>query len=66
MPARWGYGLGGATIDIGRVPLTTDDPIWNHMASTWIADASLLTSLALAMIVLAATLLGRLDPLRGR
>ncbi|MCW2718711.1 ATP-binding cassette domain-containing protein, partial [Pseudonocardia sp.] len=29
MPARWGYALGGATIDVGRIPLTTDDPLWH-------------------------------------
>ncbi|GAA1270850.1 hypothetical protein GCM10009609_37460 [Pseudonocardia aurantiaca] len=74
VPARWGYAIGSATLDLGRAPttlssaapLTTGDPLWNHNATTWAVDMGILAGLTLAMIVVSGLLLRRLDPSRGR
>jgi ABC-type multidrug transport system ATPase subunit len=64
VPARWSYAMGAATIDLNRVSTPPTDPLWNHAASSWLADLLLLTSLGLAVLFVTGLHLRRLDPHR--
>jgi ABC transport system ATP-binding/permease protein len=63
VPAQWAYAMGVSTANLA---LPADNALWRHDASTWIADATLLATLALTLVVVIGLLLCRLDPQRAR
>jgi hypothetical protein len=63
VPAQWAYAMGVSTANLA---LPADNALWRHDASTWIADATLLATLALTIVVVTGLLLCRLDPQRAR
>jgi hypothetical protein len=66
LPSRWGFAMGAATMDLGRVPPPVDDPLWRHSASAWTADLLVLGALTLVMTCVVAWGLWRSDPSRRR
>ncbi|NMI00734.1 ATP-binding cassette domain-containing protein [Pseudonocardia sp. K10HN5] len=66
VPARWAFAMGAITIDVGHVPTWSTDRLWQHDATTWVADAVVLGGFTMALIVLVGVLLRRCDPLRRR
>jgi ABC-type multidrug transport system ATPase subunit/pSer/pThr/pTyr-binding forkhead associated (FHA) protein len=76
VPARWGAGGVGSSINLNRVLLAGDpkfksppsDPIWNHTAATYLSDLGFCIVVGIGYIVLCALLLRRGDtkPSKGR
>jgi hypothetical protein len=66
VPSRWAYAIGGATMDVGRLPHPVNDPLWHHDATTWIADVLLGCALTLLLVGVTGVLLRRHDPPRRR
>jgi ABC transport system ATP-binding/permease protein len=64
-PSRWGYAMGAATLDLGRLPPPTDDPLWHHHVATWVGDLVALAGLGAAVVAATAVALLRSDPGRG-
>ncbi|WP_369133696.1 ATP-binding cassette domain-containing protein [Modestobacter sp. I12A-02662] len=66
LPSRWGFAMGAATMDLGKVPPPVDDPLWRHSSSAWTADLLVLAALALVMTCVVAWGLWQSDPTRRR
>jgi hypothetical protein len=64
VPSRWGFSMAAATADLGALDPGPGDPTWGHSATTWLSDAVLLLASAVALVVVTALLLARLDPRR--
>ena len=63
-PARPGFAMGAATVDLNRVPPPTDDPLWRHTATAWTTDAAILAGFILIVICASAFLLAHTDAQR--
>lgn len=66
VPARWGFSMAAATVDLAPLVRGAADPTWTHAVDTWLMDAAGLGVLALAFATLTWVLLGRLDPQQSR
>lgn len=63
-PSRWAYAMGASTVDINdlRRNFAGDtDPIWDYNVSNWLTAASACAIQALALVILLAIQLKRLD-----
>ncbi len=63
VPAQWAYAMGVSTANLA---LPDDSALWQHDPFIWIADATVLVTLALTLVIVASLLLRRLDPQRAR
>ena len=65
VPARWGYGMTAATADLPRfyAPIPSD-PLWDHTVGALLANAAVLTGIAVVLVVVTFLLIRRLDPIR--
>lgn len=63
VPAQWAYAMGVSTANLS---LPTDSALWRHDPFVWIADATVLATLALTLVIVTSLLLRRLDPQRAR
>ncbi len=69
-PARWGYAAVGSSIDLNTVLRTRDrhfktgppDPLWNHVASTYLTDVAFGLLIGVAAVLICAVLVRRGDP----
>ncbi|MGR6963350.1 FHA domain-containing protein [Geodermatophilus sp. URMC 61] len=66
VPSRWAYAMGAVTMDLRVTQPTTDDPLWRHSATTWLADALVLGGMVLLLVVLVGIVLRRHEPRRRR
>jgi ABC transport system ATP-binding/permease protein len=66
VPARWGFSMAAATVDLAPLVRGAADLTWTHAVDTWLMDAAGLGVLALAFATLTWVLLGRLDPQQSR
>jgi ABC transport system ATP-binding/permease protein len=66
VPSRWAYAMGAVTMDLRVTQPSTDDPLWRHSATTWLADALVLGGMVLLLIVLVGMALRRHEPRRRR
>ncbi|OIV38898.1 ABC transporter ATP-binding protein [Mangrovactinospora gilvigrisea] len=67
MPARWGLGALGASININRLSPPWDssgktDPIWNNTVGQWSIDIGILVAMALVCAFLVTRFLRRHEP----
>jgi ABC-type multidrug transport system ATPase subunit len=65
VPARWSYAMGAATVDLNRIPVRTSDPLWQHAPASWTGDLLVLVGIGLALLLVTALRLRRLDPHLG-
>ena len=62
-PTRWGFAAGAATVDLrGIAPLTFDDPLWTHSATSWWRAVLLMVAQAALLAVAARFALRRMEP----
>ncbi|MDN5857580.1 MAG: ATP-binding cassette domain-containing protein [Pseudonocardia sp.] len=61
-PSRWGYAMGAATLELGKIPPPSDDPLWNHSVATWSGDLLALATLGVVLVAGAVAALLRSDP----
>jgi hypothetical protein len=66
VPSRWAYAMGAVTMDLRVTQPLTDDPLWRHSATTWLADALVLGGMVLLLIVVVGMVLRRHEPRRRR
>ena len=66
VPSRWAYAMGAVTMDLRVTQPSTDDPLWRHSATTWLADVLVLGGMVLLLVVLVGMVLGRHEPRRRR
>ena len=66
VPSRWAYAMGAVTMDLRVTQPSTDDPLWRHSATTWLADVLVLGGMVLLLVVLVGVVLGRHEPRRRR
>ncbi|MEW1724968.1 FHA domain-containing protein [Streptomyces sp. NPDC093109] len=69
MPARWAIAGAGTTIDLGHLMAPFDlnnpnnlDPLWQHTASQWVINVSVLVLMSVALGFVVARLLRRHEP----
>ncbi|MFE9426031.1 FHA domain-containing protein [Kitasatospora sp. NPDC006697] len=68
MPARWGVGVVGTTLDLGHMMVldpahpTDHDGLWTHSALQWSIDAGMLVLLSVGLAFLVQRLLRRHEP----
>jgi ABC transport system ATP-binding/permease protein len=53
-------------MDLRVTQPSTDDPLWRHSATTWLADVLVLGGMVLLLVVLVGMVLGRHEPRRRR
>ncbi|MGH3926273.1 MAG: ABC transporter permease, partial [Pseudonocardiaceae bacterium] len=63
-PARWAFAMVASTTDMATISSGPADPLWNHTATIWLADAAILAGIAIALVAMIAHHLTRLDPQR--
>ncbi len=68
MPARWGVGVVGTTLDLGHMMvldpahMNAHDGLWTHSVAQWAIDAGALVAISAAMGFLVLRLLRRHEP----
>ncbi|MFE0461727.1 FHA domain-containing protein [Kitasatospora sp. NPDC058965] len=68
MPARWGVGVVGTTVDLGHLMIldpahmNEHDGLWTHSVAQWSIDAGMLVVLSTALAFLVLRLLRRHEP----
>lgn len=68
MPARWGVGVVGTTLDLGHLMvldpahMSQHDGLWKHSAAQWFIDAGALAAISAALAFLVLRLLRRHEP----
>ena len=62
MPARWGYAMASATVNMNAIVPYRSDGIWEHSSGQWLTDATALLGLGLVFAVITYVGLAR----RGR
>jgi ABC transport system ATP-binding/permease protein len=68
-PSRWAYAMGASTVDLNDLRRTfagDTDPLWDYKLSSWVLAAGACAVQALALVILLAIQLKRLDPHRKR
>jgi ABC transport system ATP-binding/permease protein len=66
LPARWAYAMAASTISLGAGQPPTDDPLWRHNPTTWLADGLVLAGLTLILVLLVGAGMRRYEPHRRR
>lgn len=65
VPSRWATGAIAATTDLDHMQLlSTDDPLWQHNATTWVLDVTVLVLLIVVLLIGARLMLMRHEPSR--
>jgi hypothetical protein len=67
--ARWGFAAIASTANLNRIipPASmTQDPLWDHQASTWLTDMGAMIALAVVFTVITWWRLNRLSPGRRK
>ncbi len=64
VPSRWAYAMAAVTMDLRVTQPSTDDPLWRHSATTWVADALVLGGMVTLLVVLVGVVLRRHEPRR--
>ena len=62
MPARWGYAMASATVNMNAIVPYRSDGMWEHSSGQWLTDATALLGLGLVFAVITYVGLAR----RGR
>ena len=62
VPGRWAFAMAAASVDLGSVTRGTADRRRSHSPAVWLADAAILAAIAVAVTVVVAFRLARLDP----
>ncbi|WP_035841712.1 FHA domain-containing protein [Kitasatospora azatica] len=68
MPARWGVGVVGTTLDLGHMMvldpahMNKHDGLWTHSVAQWSIDAGMLVVISTALAFLVLRLLRRHEP----
>lgn len=62
VPARWGFAMAAATADLSSTTPGTVDPLWKHTVADWATESTILFGIAMALILIIAARLARLDP----
>ncbi|MGA2824540.1 MAG: FHA domain-containing protein [Streptosporangiaceae bacterium] len=68
-PARWGFAAIASTANLNRIipPASmTQDPLWNHTASTWLINMAAMIGLAVVFVLITWWRLNRLSPGRRK
>ncbi|MGP0027727.1 MAG: FHA domain-containing protein [Streptosporangiaceae bacterium] len=68
-PARWGFAAIASTANLNRIipPASmTQDPLWDHQASTWLTDMGAMIALAVVFTLITWWRLNRLSPGRRK
>jgi uncharacterized protein YacL len=68
MPARWGVGVVGTTLDLGHLMVldpahpNAHDGLWQHSVAQWWIDAGMLVVISVALAFVVLRLLRRHEP----
>jgi ABC transport system ATP-binding/permease protein len=68
-PGRWGFAAVASTVNLNRIipPASmTQDPLWNHTASTWLINMGAMIALSVVFVLITWWRLNRLSPGRRK